>query len=415
MASVALKEGGGTMLKVVIVDDEPKIRRGLRSLIGRTQLDMTVVGEAEDGEMALEVAKETCPDILLVDICMPFLNGLQFIEELGNIVKDCIIIVITGHDEFSYAQKAIKLQVFDYLLKPVLEEQLKAVLEKAEQQLVNSRLQSNYLNWANKETRKNISLLRESFCRDWINGQLSKEYIETQLRFLELNLSPTSGMIVIKVAGQFSRGQLLKDWDRDLLLFAIQNIYTELLEHRQPYIIFHDHADNLVAITPINSVREWYDLSISLQQVIEVHLQQVVLIAQRPLTDLLTCISPIYQELISDLNRKVSYTPVVLLSQKHIETYYYKEGLSLQDLAETIQISPTYLSRLLKNEIGVSFIEYLTHVRVQKAIHLMSDPTIKLYEIAEQVGYSNQHYFSTAFKKVIGFSPAEYRKKGNRR
>lgn len=401
------------MLKVLIADDEPKIRRGLKSLIERTQLDMEVVGEAEDGEMALELAQETCPDILLVDICMPFLNGLQFIEQLGYVLKDCIVIVITGHDEFSYAQQAIKLQVFDYLLKPVLEEQLKTVLERAEQQLVNSRLQYKDLTWANQEKKKNISLLRETFCREWINGQLSEEYIQTQLGFLELELSPAPGMIVLKVAGQFSPGQPVRQWDRELLLFAIKNIYRDLLERWQPYILFQDHADHLVAITPIKSLEEWYKLSISLQQFIEEHLQQVVLICQQPLSPLLKDVSLSYQELILELNRKISYTPVVLLSQKHIETYYYKEELSLQDVAEAVQISPTYLSRLLKNEIGVSFIDYLTHVRVQKAIQFMSDPTVKLYEIAQKVGYSNQHYFSTAFKKVIGSSPAEYRKKGN--
>jgi len=401
------------MLKVLIVDDEPKIRRGLKSLIEKAKLGMEVVGEAEDGEMALEVAKEILPDILLVDICMPFLNGLQFIEQMNSVLKDCIIIVITGHDEFSYAQQAIKLQVFDYLLKPVLENQLEIVLKKAEQQLMNSRLQDNYLNWANRETQKHLPILREAFCRDWVNGHLSEEYITTQLSFLELNLSPGSGMIALKVAGQYTRGQLLKDWERDLLVFSIENICMELVEKWQPYIIFHDSADNLIAITPIYNPSEWYGLSTSLQQAIEQHLEQVVIVAQRPITDLVMGASSIYHELILELNRKVSYTPAVLLSQKHIETYYYKEDFSLQELAEIIKISPTYLSRLLKNEIGVSFIEYLTQVRVEKAIQMMSDPTIKLYEVAEKVGYSNQHYFSTTFKKVVGLSPAEYRKRGN--
>jgi two-component system response regulator YesN len=401
------------MLKVLIVDDEPKIRRGLKSLIEKAKLDMEVVGEAEDGEMALAMARETLPDILLVDICMPFLNGLQFIEQLNGVLTDCIIIVITGHDEFSYAHKAIKLQVFDYLLKPVFENQLENVLQRAAQQLVNSRLQDHYLHWTNQETKKNLPILRETFCKDWVKGQLSEEYITTQLAFLELDLSPASGMIALKVAGQYTRGQLLKDWERELLAFSIENICMELLEQWQPHIIFHDSADNLIAITPIHSPSEWYELSASLQQVIEQHLEQVVIVAQRPLTDLVRGVSAAYQELLLELNRKVSYTPAVLLSQKHIETYYYKEDFSLQDLAEIIKISPTYLSRLLKNEIGVSFIEYLTQVRVEKAIQMMSDPTIKLYEVAEKVGYSNQHYFSTTFKKVVGLSPAEYRKKGN--
>lgn len=401
------------MLKVVIVDDEPKIRRGLKGLIDNMQLDMQVIGEAEDGEMALEVAKDLRPDILLVDICMPFLNGLQFIEQLKSVVKDCIIIVITGHDEFAYAQKAVKLQVFDYLLKPVFGEQLMAVLERAQEQLVSLRLQDQYLTWANQETQKNLPLLRESFCKDWVKGQLSAEYIVSQLNFLQLDLPAVSGVMVLKVAGQFTRGQLLKDWDRDLLLFSIQNIFREILEQWQPYIMFHDDVDNLVVITPIENLSEWYELSRSLQQLVEENLQQVVIIAQRPVTDVVTGVAAAYQESISELNRKASYTPIVLLSQKHIETYYYKEDLSLQELADHIQISPTYLSRLLKNEIGVSFIEYLIQVRVEKAIQIMSDPMVKLYEVAQRVGYNNQHYFSTAFKKVVGLSPAEYRKKGN--
>lgn len=401
------------MLKVLIADDEPKIRRGLRSLIENGLLNMEVAGEAEDGEMALQLAKEIQPDILLVDICMPFLNGLQFIEQLHHVLKDCIVIVITGYDEFTYAQQAIKLQVFDYLLKPVLKEQLEAVLKKAQQKLFDSRLQNNHLAWSNQETRKKLPLLQEAFCNDWITGQLSEEYIKTQLRFLELDVPEISGMVILKVAGQFSRGQLLREWDHHLLLFAIQNIYSELLEQWQPYIIFHDKADNLVAITNIHNVREWYELSISLQQAIEEHLKQVVITVQHPLTEDLASIPSTYHELILELNRKVSYTPVVLLAQKHIETYFYKEELSLQELADTIQISPTYLSRLLKNEIGVSFVEYLTHVRVQKAIQFMNDPSVKLYEVAEKVGYSNQHYFSTAFKRVMGSSPAEYRKRGN--
>lgn len=401
------------MLKIVIVDDEPKIRRGLKTLIASATLDMEVVGEAEDGEMALEVAKELRPDILLVDICMPFLNGLQFIEQLQSVAKDCIIIVITGHDEFAYAQKAIKLQVFDYLLKPVFGEQLVPVLQRAEQELLNSRRQNEYLTWANQETKKNLPLLRQNFYKNWVNGQLREEYIATQLNFLEIDLPSVSGVIVLKVAGQFTKGQLLKDWDRDLLLFSIENIYREILEQWQPYIMFHDDNDNLIVITPIHNLGEWYELSADLQQRVEEYLQQVVIIAQRPVTDLMTCISATYHELLLELNRKASYTPIVLLSQKHIETYYYKEDLSLQELADTIQISPTYLSRLLKNEIGVSFIEYLIQVRVEKAIQIMSDPTVKLYEVAQRVGYNNQHYFSTAFKKVVGLSPAEYRKKGN--
>ncbi len=401
------------MWKVLIADDEPKIRRGVRNLICWEELGMEVVGEAEDGEIALEVAEATQPDILLVDICMPFVNGLQFIEQLKYRVDNCIVIIITGHDEFSYAQKAIKLQVFDYLLKPITKGQLQQVLEKASQTLAESRGNHRYLRWVSKEKGKNLKLLRDAFCKEWMHGKLDSAHIQEQLEFLDLILPAGPGMLVVKVAGRFSCGQLLKEWDQELLLFAIENIVTEMVADRTPNLLFWDDADNLVVVTPINSPSEWYRLGAELQQAIEKCLGLVVLVLEKPLTGDITGFPGLYKELVDEINQKVSCTPIVLLSQKYIETHYYKEELSLQDLAQSIQISPTYLSRLLKSEIGVSFIEYLTYVRVQKAMQLMSDPTVKIYEVAERVGYSNQHYFSTAFKKVVGLSPVEYRKRGS--
>jgi len=401
------------MWKVLIADDEPKIRRGLRNAIDWPELDMELVGEAEDGEMALEIARNTQPDILLVDICMPFLNGLQFIEKLKCVLNGCIVIVITGHDEFTYAQQAVKLQVFDYLLKPVGRDQLYMALRKARQQLIDCCTQDRYINWASRETKKNLSLLRETFCKEWINGRLTASDIAEQLTYLDLALSPVSGMIVMRTTGRCTQGQVLKEGDRKVLVAAMRNIADECLQESRPNIIFGDDADNLIAITAISNQIEWHSLGVRLQQVIEQQLNQVVVVSQQPIVDLMTCVPAAYHELLMEVKRKTSYTPAVFLCQKHIETYYYKEELSLKDLAEAIQISPTYLSRLLKQEIGVSFIDYLTHVRVQKAIQLMSDPALKLYEVAERVGYSNQHYFSTVFKKVIGLSPAEYRKRGN--
>ncbi len=107
------------MWKVLIADDEPKIRRGLRTTIERLRPDMKVVAEAEDGEMALEAARREKPDILMIDVRMPFLNGLELIEKIKGVLSDCIIIVVSGHDEFEYAQRALQLKVFDYVLKPV--------------------------------------------------------------------------------------------------------------------------------------------------------------------------------------------------------------------------------------------------------------------------------------------------------
>ena len=102
-----------------------------------------------------------------------------------------------------------------------------------------------------------------------------------------------------------------------------------------------------------------------------------------------------------------------MFAKNYIDTYFYQQDLSLKEVAEKVGVSPDYLSRLLKRELGISFVDYVTKIRVEKAIKFMNDPSIKFYEIAEQVGYSTQHYFSTAFKKVMGISPLIYRKGGS--
>jgi two-component system response regulator YesN len=102
--------------KLLIADDEAKIRRGLRNVLDWNELNIIVVGEAEDGEIALEKTEKLKPDLILLDICMPFLNGLELIRKIKETEHNCIIIIITGHDEFEYMHEALKLKVFDYLL-----------------------------------------------------------------------------------------------------------------------------------------------------------------------------------------------------------------------------------------------------------------------------------------------------------
>jgi two-component system response regulator YesN len=398
------------MWKVLIADDEPKIRRGLRNALDWEGLELDIAGEAEDGEMALHMAKEIQPDIILVDICMPFLNGLQFIEQLNEAVQDCIVIIITGHDEFTYAQQAVKLQVFDYLLKPVSRQQLLAVIERAKEAIGVRYCKNRRLKLTNEQFEKNRPYLQEQFLNQWLAGELLPDKIAEQLEFFALPFTAECVLINIKVVDKLSKGELLNKWDKQLVLFALANITEEMCrQYFDVYVVFKSCAGDVIVLGCLKA-DNWVELTSSLEKYIEKYLKRIVLVEQKTVVNPITQLSQVYQEMQHTFREQESFTPVVLLSQKYIEKNYYKENLSLQDLAEEMQISATYLSRLLKQEIGVSFIDYLTQVRVNKAIELMADPHKKIYEIAEQTGYSSQHYFSTAFKKVLGVSPAEYRK-----
>jgi len=167
--------------KLMIADDEPKIRRGLRAQIAHMGMDIEVVAEADDGERALEQAERTLPDILLVDVNMPFLNGLDFVERLKTTRRDALIIVITGFEEFEYARRALDLGVYAYMLKPVELSELRATLDGALQRLTAARQRERHYAWAVSQLEKRRDSLREEFLSELVQGGLSQDELADQL------------------------------------------------------------------------------------------------------------------------------------------------------------------------------------------------------------------------------------------
>ena len=252
------------MYKVLIADDEPKIRGGINESIPWEEYGLKVVGLAKDGAEALEIAMAESPDICLIDINMPVIGGLELIQSIKEENPEVITIIITGFDLFDYAQKALKLKVFDFLLKPINEEELKNTVLKA---------------------------------------------IAELNRISEIN----------------------KKLEAAHLLYGVE-------------------AD-------------------------------------------------------------CRYMPLVSNARNYLEAHYKEPELSLPEIADMLEISTGYLSRVFKQYTGVSFTDYLKKIRITESIKLMNNPSLKIYEVAEQVGYSSQHYFCYAFKKVLGISPSEYRQK----
>ncbi|MCR8657801.1 response regulator transcription factor [Paenibacillus endoradicis] len=399
------------MWKLVIADDEPRIRRGLKQVLPWEELGIEVVGEAEDGIEALEIAKSTRPDIIFVDINMPFMDGLDFVEQLQLEYK-CLVIVITGHDEFSYAQKAVKLQVFDYVLKPVVKSQLLELIERAIIELKDNKIEEGFRIYANKQLQNNSVLIRDSFLRRWVAGLLEQSEVSRNIEYLQLSISASTRKAVFKVIQSTNVGIVKKEWSKDLLEFAAKNIVEDILEKKAPHIVFLDDKGHIVVFSPIENESEWIEQCTSIQKKFEEILARMVIYMDRTMGESFYDADKIYNELVKGINIKASLSPVVLLAKKIVEQAYSTPNLTLQEVADQVRVSPTYLSKLLKKEVGSSFIDYLTEVRINKAVLLMNDPSFKVYEIAEKVGYNSQHYFSNAFKKITGVSPISYRKGG---
>ncbi|WP_186438292.1 response regulator transcription factor [Cohnella terricola] len=400
------------MWKLVIADDEPKIRRGLSKALPWAELNIEVAGEAEDGAQALELAQRLRPDILFVDICMPNMDGLEFIAKLREHASHCVIIVISGHDEFRYAQQALQLNVFDYLLKPVERDKLEQVVVQAIDRLKGAREKEREEAWRSRQLRMNEDALRDVFLIKWVNGLHSEEEIHRNLAFFELGFDGPGWLIALKVAQRLDTGKERRVWDPNLLEFAVANIAGDVLRDMfdQVSCVFNDKKGRLVLFGKSAGSVHWADIGDKLQDKIEKLLEKPVMMELQPIPDGIAGLPGAYRELVKELDAKGRLSPIIALSKKYIDKHYDRSTLTLGDVADSIQVSPTYLSKQLKRELGLSFIDYLTEIRIRKAIHWMNDPHIKVYEIAEKVGYSSQHYFSSAFKKVTGASPIAYRK-----
>lgn len=402
------------MLKIMVADDEPKIRRGIKNAIDWNEIGFEFVGEAEDGQEALAVAWECRPDVLLVDINMPIVNGLEFAQRLMRDLPKSLVIIITGYDEFGYAQKALKLGVFDYLLKPVAEEELHEVLLRARERLEAMEEKDKAVGWAHRQVYRNLPFLRGRFLEEWLQERLSEDEVHEQLDFLQMRFDEISGMIVLKKTEGVKPGVPYAEWNRDLLFFAIRNIVEDLMGGEEKAFSCRDAKDHLVFLYYAGDAARWKELPGLIVEALDKYLKIGVTLSAVSLTlakdNVARRIPEAYAEALDDLSMSAAGTPIVLLAKAFIDANYADENLSLKDVAEEVRISPSYLSRLLRQELGVTFNDYVTQIRVKHAVWFLQDPTMKIYEIASRTGYSNQHYFSTAFKRVFGISPIEYRK-----
>lgn len=403
-----IRGGGFTLYKLLIADDEPKIRRGL-SKMDWDVIGVQVVGEAENGKVALELANEIKPDIMFVDICMPFLSGLDLIMGIKKILPDCIIIIISGHDEFEYAKKAVSLNVFDYILKPVNKKALMETVQNAIATLETHKKNNQYINWAKYQVQKNKHTILQQFLTDWIHGRIGSEKIRNQLNILNINYNKIGLLFLIKPL-DIQNGKTVK-LEAELLYFCLENILQEIFEEYDQSLTFHDDMNIVAALIPILEKDEILHIEHKIKTMISKYLGREILIGYKIIEEDFFGLPEYYRRLYQQLITNIKHTPIVLLAKCYIEKKYYNQDLSLMEVSEELNVSPAYLSRLIKKETGMTFKEYLTKVRIDKAIDFMHNPTMKLYEIAENVGYSTQHYFSSAFKKITGQSPTVFRQR----
>lgn len=375
------------MIKVLIADDEVTIRKGLKKLLLSFDLDLVVNNDSSDGELAIDIAKKFKPDIMLVDINMPFLNGLDFLEQIKEYLPYTVTIIISGYDEFEYARRALQLGVFDYLLKPINRKKLYEIMSNAIDEYKHKMQERKYFKLLKNDIIEDRSFLEERILRLCLDKKLDKTFIEDKLKLLDMK---RTSPLVIYIIDDESR-ILLEHMDfirghafyKDDLLVIISNLDKNVEEIKKKIVKnCNRYIGRETVISSKVSEKGIYSLYDTFKYLQKIHNDK------RP-------------------------DAIIIRAIEYIRKNYDDSQLSLQSLSERFHVSSSYLTRMLRQELGLSFIEYLTELRLNKAISLLesSSEDVLICDIAEKIGYSSQHYFSRIFKNKTGFTPKQYKDK----
>lgn len=234
------------MYKLILADDEEDVREGLLSLIDWGSLGYAVMETAENGREAAELVEKHTPDVVVTDIQMPFMSGLQLSEWIREQYPATKIIILTGYEEFEYAQKAVRLGIDEYVLKPFSAGELAEILQKVKLQLDEEMAEKENVQLLTEHYRKNLPILQSLFLSSLVSRRLQEAEIREKCEHYDLNLSGDRYLVsAIRIdsaavrrepggTGEFENGRSssvsLKDTnDTQLQLFAVFNIAEEIV------------------------------------------------------------------------------------------------------------------------------------------------------------------------------------------
>lgn len=395
------------MYKVLIADDEDIICRGLVSMVSACE-GMEVVAVAEDGEIALEKARECLPDLLIVDINMPFLNGLEFIGEVKGFLSDAAIIIVTGYENFEFVQKALQLGVTDYVLKPVMEDAFFDALKKATDMLDNRDSSRNYIHWMEGQMERNRDKMVDDLFDGWLRGRMGEEEVEKQMGYLKINMPVPYRVAIMHIYRNYERGcggntEGVPPYDKCCEI--VKKCFAPYTET----ICFQTEEGALAVITDSFIEEKWDRVERELVSALDADL-----CAKMEYTwergDHVFDFPAVFSRAMRMYKESVHYSDTVRRTIEIINKQWGDSSLSLLSVADLLFVSAPYLSKLFRRETGENFAAYLTRKRISEAKTMLKNTNMKMYEIAQKTGYTSQHYFSNAFKKHMEMSPVDYRK-----
>ncbi|ADL02893.1 response regulator transcription factor [Lacrimispora saccharolytica] len=536
------------MVKIFLAEDEKIVREGIKNGIPWEKYGFEFAGEAPDGELAYPLILKSKPDILLTDIRMPFMDGLELAEMVKKELPGIRIMFFSGYDDFEYAKRAIRIGAADYLLKPVSSSQLLEALERMSEAIIQERSEKGYKLEFLKQQEERKRMERDRLFDTIVSGNLSLQEILLKGREHSLSLSaPAYNLILFQARASHNQEQYT---DQEVLF---DEMLKEQLEGRTEVIPFNRLTEGYAFLimgndfkdlekksaacsgllirlvescpgmeyfggtgVPVRRLSELkscfqaasrayacrymleYNQFLTAEAAVRLHDDSgSISLEGMDMTKLSRDIVPNFlkngsvpevkyfleeyleacgnnlkslifrQYLIMDMylavvsfvtqlgfepeqvlkefgdaetikpwvgseEAAVKYAREILTkaitfrttcSQKkyrlvldrardYIGSHYLDEDISLNVVASTVNISPNHFSTIFSQEMGITFVEYLTKVRMEAAKELLLKTDLRASEIGYQVGYKDPHYFSYIFKKTHGITPKAFRAGG---
>ncbi|NOU64645.1 response regulator [Paenibacillus sp. LMG 31461] len=333
------------MYQVMIVEDEHWIRGAIAKMVEQMGSEYEVVAEVGNGEEALQMIYTVWPSIVITDIMMPIQDGLWLVREIHERRLPIITVIVTGYSEFEYARQALRYNVSDFLLKPVMEEELNKALQNAREGI------AQFIN-----LRQYFLSIQQFFDKitDMDPQNVFKEQADIVQQIIGTStLQESEKMIVLKTfSGKFND-----------LIQGMEPSFTrmEISRFKQEQVTQYFHT----------LTQHWIQ----------------------------------YYNTIFNIDMRQLVRKACEFLQAH-----YAEDLSITEMTNRFHISVSQFSLLFKKYTGQTFINYLTALRIQQAKLLLIEGNLRIYEIAESVGFNSLPHFNRVFKQNTGQSPNEYRK-----
>ena len=380
------------MYRVLLADDEQIERMALARRLMRRFGDSLQISEATDGKEAVELYQKEHSQIIIMDISMPELNGVEAAEQIRSMDEDCVIVFLTAYDEFSYAKRAIVIRALDYLLKPCDEEELTAVMEEA-MRLTDKAVHNKENPTGNRaemtEAEKEAEKRREQW--PWNPDAEAPKDPETERmnQVAEKIRSMDEDCIIVFLTAydEFSYAK------RAIVIRALDYLLKPCDEEELTAVM-----EEAMRLTD-KAVENKKNSSGSGEEKTEAEKEAEKRKEQWPWNPDAEPPKDPETERVNQVAEKI---------RTYIRENYMNE-ISMQDAARQFNYSDAYFCKLFKQCFDQNFTTYLTNFRINEAKRLLKDRNISVKDAGMKVGYYDSNYFAKVFKRVTGMIPSEYR------